>query len=300
MIKEWIAEYKPKNEDEILDALREIMQEITLAALSRTDFFEKAAFYGGTALRIFYGLDRFSEDLDFSLLKADEGFTLEPYFSAILTEFEALGIKVRIKEKEKAKRSPIESAFLKTETIWKELVLEDILKQTGVKSNKPIKIKIEVDRNPPLGFQTEEKLLIRPFSFYVRCFKLPSLFAGKLHALLYRKWNNRVKGRDWYDLEWYIKKGIPLDAAHFLLRAQDTKDWKVEIITNEQILELINHKIESVSFTNVKADVIRFIKDENVLSIWSAKYFKDLVEKMKFENSSSDESTQSITLSKSV
>jgi predicted nucleotidyltransferase component of viral defense system len=288
MIKEWIAEYKPKNEDEILDALREIMQEITLAALSRTDFFEKAAFYGGTALRIFYGLDRFSEDLDFSLLKADEGFTLEPYFSAILTEFEALGIKVRINEKEKAKRSSIESAFLKTETIWKELVLEDILKQTGVKSNKPIKIKIEVDRNPPLGFQTEEKLLIRPFSFYVRCFKLPSLFAGKLHALLYRKWNNRVKGRDWYDLEWYIKKGIPLDAAHFLLRAQDTTDWNAEIITNEQILELINHKIESVSFTNIKEDVIRFIKDEKVLSIWSATYFKDLVEKMKFENSSSD------------
>lgn len=288
MIKEWIAEYKPKNEDEILDALREIMQEITLAALSRTDFFEKAAFYGGTALRIFYGLDRFSEDLDFSLMKADEGFTLEPYFSAILTEFEALGIKVRINEKEKAKRSSIESAFLKTETIWKELVLEDILKQTGVKSNKPIKIKIEVDRNPPLGFQTEEKLLIRPFSFYVRCFKLPSLFAGKLHALLYRKWNNRVKGRDWYDLEWYIKKGIPLDAAHFLLRAQDTTDWNAEIITNEQILELINHKIESVSFTNIKEDVIRFIKDEKVLSIWSAKYFKDLVEKMKFENSSSD------------
>jgi predicted nucleotidyltransferase component of viral defense system len=288
MIKEWIAEYKPKNEDEILDALREIMQEITLAALSRTDFFEKAAFYGGTALRIFYGLDRFSEDLDFSLLKADEGFTLEPYFSAILTEFEALGIKVRINEKEKAKRSSIESAFLKTETIWKELVLEDILKQTGVKSNKPIKIKIEVDRNPPLGFQTEEKLLIRPFSFYVRCFKLPSLFAGKLHALLYRKWNNRVKGRDWYDLEWYIKKGIPLDAAHFLLRAQDTTDWNAEIITNEQILELINHKIESVSFTNIKEDVIRFIKDEKVLSIWSAKYFKDLVEKMKFENSLSD------------
>jgi predicted nucleotidyltransferase component of viral defense system len=288
MIKEWIAEYKPKNEDEILDALREIMQEITLAALSRTDFFEKAAFYGGTALRIFYGLDRFSEDLDFSLLKADEGFTLEPYFSAILTEFDALGIKVRINEKEKAKRSSIESAFLKTETIWKELVLEDILKQTGVKSNKPIKIKIEVDRNPPLGFQTEEKLLIRPFSFYVRCFKLPSLFAGKLHALLYRKWNNRVKGRDWYDLEWYIKKGIPLDAAHFLLRAKDTTDWNAEIITNEQILELINHKIESVSFTNIKEDVIRFIKDEKVLSIWSAKYFKDLVEKMKFENSSSD------------
>lgn len=288
MIKEWIAEYNPKNEEEILDALQEIMQEITLAALSRTNFFEKAAFYGGTALRIFYGLDRFSEDLDFSLLKADEGFTLEPYFSAIHTEFESLGIKVSINEKEKAKRSSIESAFLKTETIWKEMVLEDVLKQTGVKSNKPIKVKIEVDRMPPLGFHTEEKLLIRPFSFYVRCFTLPCLFAGKLHALVYRKWKSRVKGRDWYDFEWYIKKGIPLDVGHFLCRAKDTRDWEAEFITREHILELLNHKIESLSFTNIKEDVIRFIKDENVLSIWSAKYFKDLVEKMKFENISAD------------
>ena len=286
MIKEWIAEYNPKNEEEILDALREIMQEITLAALSRTDFFEKAGFYGGTALRIFYGLDRFSEDLDFSLLDVDTEFTLEPYFSTILTEFESLGIKVSIKEKEKVKHSSIESAFLKTETIWKELVLEDIVKQTGVTSNKLIKIKIEVDRIPPLGFKTEEKLLIRPFSFYVRCFTRPCLFAGKLHALLYRKWNNRVKGRDWYDLEWYIKKGIPLDLGHFLSRAKDTGHWKAEEITREEIIELLKDKIDSVSFANIKEDVVRFIKDDNVLSIWSASYFKDLVEKMKFENTS--------------
>ena len=283
MIKEWIAEYSPKNEEEILDALREIMQEITLAALSRTDFFEKAGFYGGTALRIFYGLDRFSEDLDFSLLEVDEAFTLEPYFSAILTEFESLGIKVSIKEKEKVQQSSIESAFLKTETIWKELVLEDVVKQTGVTSNKPIKIKIEVDRRPPLGFNTEEKLLIRPFSFYVKCFTRPCLFAGKLHALLYRKWNNRVKGRDWYDLEWYIKKGIPLDVDHFLSRAKDTGDWEADVITRDQIIELLKNKIDSVAFSSIKDDVVRFIKDDQSLSIWSASYFKDLVEKMKFD-----------------
>ena len=286
MIKEWITEYNPKNEEEILDALREIMQEITLAALSRTDLFEKAGFYGGTALRIFYGLDRFSEDIDFSLMEVDEAFTLEPYFSAIHTEFESLGIKVSIKEKEKLQQSSIESAFLKTETIWKELVLVDVVKQTGVKSNKPIKIKIEVDRNPPLGFKTEEKLLIRPFSFYVRCFMRPCLFAGKLHALLYRKWNNRVKGRDWYDLEWYIKKGIPLDVDHFLYRAKDTGDWKAEKISREEIIELLLDKIDSVSFSNIKEDVVRFIKDDKVLSIWSTSYFKDLVENMKFENTS--------------
>jgi predicted nucleotidyltransferase component of viral defense system len=283
MIKEWIAEYKPRNEEEILAALREIMQEIALAGLSRTDFFEKAAFYGGTALRIFYGLDRFSEDLDFSLLETDHEFTLEPYFSAIQTEFEALGIKVSIKEKEKAQRTKVESAFLKTETIWNELVLEDIVKQTGVRSNKPVKIKIEVDREPPQGFETEEKLLIRPFSFYVKCFTRPCLFAGKLHALLYRKWNKRVKGRDWYDLEWYIKKGIPLDVGHFLSRAKDTGDWREAGITPEQIRELLRMKIDSVSFNPIKEDVVRFVKHDEMLALWKGSYFKDLIEKMRFK-----------------
>lgn len=283
MMKEWIAEYNPKNEEETLSALREIMQEIALAGLSRTDFFEKAAFYGGTALRIFYGLDRFSEDLDFSLLEPNPDFSLEPYFLAIVTEFEALGMTVSIREKDKKIQSSVESAFLKSETIWKELILEDIVKQAGIKSNKSIKIKIEVDRNPPLGFTTEEKLLLRPFSFYVKCFTLPSLFAGKMHALLFRKWKNRVKGRDWYDLEWYIRKGISLDINHFLQRARDTEDWQNEAITQEELLELFNQKIDSVSVDSIREDVIRFIKNDGKLNIWSAKYFKDLVERMKVE-----------------
>jgi predicted nucleotidyltransferase component of viral defense system len=283
MIKEWIATYNPKNEDETLSALREIMQEIALSGLSRTDFFERAAFYGGTALRIFYGLDRYSEDLDFSLLEPDADFSLEPYFSAIVTEFEAIGMTVSINEKDKKIKTTIESAFLKSETIWKELILEDIVKQAGIKSNKQIKIKIEVDRKPPLGFATEEKLLLRPFSFYVKCFTLPSLFAGKMHALLFRKWKNRVKGRDWYDLEWYIKNGVALDVSHFLQRAKDTGDWQAKTITQKQILELLNQKINTVSFDNIKDDVVRFIKDDKALKIWSPKYFNDLVTKLKFE-----------------
>jgi len=284
MIKEWIEEYSPQNEEEILSALREIMQEITLAGLSRTDFFEKAAFYGGTALRIFYGLDRYSEDLDFSLLKPDLDFSIEPYFKAILDEFKSLGLTVSIKEKEKTKQTAIDSAFLKAETIWQEIVLEDIIKETGVRSNKTLKIKIEVDRHPPLNFKTEEKLLLRPFSFYVKCYARPSLFAGKMHALLFRKWKTRVKGRDWYDLEWYIKKGIPLDVNHFLTRAKDTNDWKDDSISNEQIIKLLDAKIEAVSFSSIKEDIVRFIKDDDILNIWSPEYFKDLVEKIKFEN----------------
>lgn len=284
MIKEWIAEYNPQNEEEIISALREIMQEITLAALSRTNFFEKAAFYGGTALRIFYGLDRYSEDLDFSLLEYDSDFSIEPYFNAVLDEFKSLGLTVSIKEKKKTNQTAIDSAFLKAETIWQEIVLEDIIKETGVRSNKTLKIKIEVDRQPPLNFNTEEKLLIRPFSFYVKCFTQSSLFAGKMHALLFRKWKNRVKGRDWYDLEWYIKKGIPLDVTHFLARAVDTSDWQEKSISEKQIMELLYTKIDSVDFSSTRDDVVRFIKNDDALNIWSPKYFKDLVKKMKFEN----------------
>jgi predicted nucleotidyltransferase component of viral defense system len=284
MIKEWIGEYEPKNSEDVLSALREIMQEVALAGLSRTNFFEKAAFYGGTALRIFYGLDRFSEDLDFSLLKADPDFSLEPYFDAIVAEFESVGMKVSIREKNKKERTNIDSAFLKSETEWKELVLEDIVKQAGIKpTNRGMKIKIEVDRQPPPGFATEMKLLTRPFSFYVNCFDRPSLFAGKMHALLFRKWINRVKGRDWYDLEWYIKKGIPLDMHHFMLRAKDTGDWEGGELVPDDVMGLLHDKIKAVDFENVKADVIPFIKDDAVLNIWSDSYFLDLIEKLKFQ-----------------
>ncbi|MCH5597990.1 nucleotidyl transferase AbiEii/AbiGii toxin family protein [Niabella ginsengisoli] len=283
MIKEWLSQYKLQNQEQEEAALREVMQEIALAGLYRSGFFEKAAFYGGTALRIFYGLDRFSEDLDFSLLTINENFSLEPYLDAIITEFSAAGMQVVIREKKKTTHSNIESAFLKSETVWKELVLEDILPQTGVHSRPGIKIKIEVDRKPPLGFDTEEKLLLKPFSFYVKCFTLPSLFAGKMHALLFRKWQKRVKGRDWYDMEWYIKSGVPLHLDHFLLRAKDTHDLQTSSITPEKMRELLEQKIDDVSFDAIKDDIVRFIPDDHALRIWSPQYFKDLVKQMKFE-----------------
>lgn len=283
MIKEWIKKYKPQNKNEAEAALREIMQEVALAGLQRTGFFEKAAFYGGTALRIFYGLDRFSEDLDFSLLEVDPNFSLEPYFEGIITEFKAIGMTVSIKEKKKTPPSNIDSAFLKSETVWKELVLDDIIPQAGIQASPGIKIKLEVDREPPLGFETEEKLLLQPFSFYVKCFTLPNLFAGKMHALLFRNWKQRVKGRDWYDLEWYIKKGVPLDLHHFLLRAQDTGNWKEETASQDQVIHLLKDKIETVSFDGIREDIVRFIPDESILDIWSPAYFRDLVNKLKFK-----------------
>lgn len=173
---------------------------------------------------------------------------------------------------------------MKSETIWKELILEGIVAQFGTLSSRTVKIKIEVDRFPPLGFLTEEKLLLKPFSFYVKCFSLPDLFAGKMHALLYRKWKTRVKGRDWYDLEWYIKKGVPLHLGHFALRAQDTGDWAENSITPEQLKALLITKIDTVSFDRIKDDVVRFIQDDRSLAIWSPQYFKDLVDRLVFQS----------------
>lgn len=282
MIKDWMQEYKPENKSEAESALREIMQEVALAGLSRAGFFEKAAFYGGTALRIFYGLDRFSEDLDFSLLEKNADFSLEPFLEAIETEFSSLGMTVSIKEKKKTKQTNVDSAFLKSETIWRELVLESVIPQAGLSLVPSLKIKLEVDTEPPLGFETEEKLLLKPFSFYVKCFTAPDLFAGKMHALLFRKWQNRVKGRDWYDMEWYVRKGTPIRLDHFLQRAKESGDWKKPSITETEFIELVSNKIDNVSFENIKDDIIRFIPDETKLTIWSPEYFKALAAKFKF------------------
>ena len=282
MIKEWLEEYKPVNQEAAEQALREIMQEIALAGLQRSGFFEKAAFYGGSALRIFHGLQRFSEDLDFSLLEPKPGFLLEPYLKGIKTEFSALGVTVSIEEKSKTATTGVDSAFLKPDTISKELIIKEILPHESVKMRPSIKIKIEVDTTPPLGFSTEEKLLLKPFSFYVKCFTLPDLFAGKMHAFLFRKWKGRVKGRDWFDMEWYIRKGIPLNLDHLLIRSQDSGDWKAKLMTKEQFMDLLKNKIQSVSFNSIRDDVVRFIPDDKVIEIWSTQYFSDLVQKIRF------------------
>jgi predicted nucleotidyltransferase component of viral defense system len=284
MIKAWLESYKLSNRDETTQALREIMQQIALAGLYRMGFFEKAAFYGGTALRIFYQLDRFSEDLDFSLLQPDANFSFESYLPGLIKEFESLGLQVSVREKTKSNVSSIESAFLKSETIWRELVLENIIPQSGINQPVAIKIKLEVDKNPPLNFQAEEKLLLQPFSFYVKCLILPDLFAGKMHALLFRKWGTNVKGRDWYDLEWYIKKGVKLNLNHFLARAIDSGDWTKEKISEQELMTLVYEKINTVNMTRVKADISRFIANPDVLDLWSVKYFTDLTALLKIDN----------------
>ncbi len=284
MIKNWLESYSPSNREQATQALREIMQEVALAGLYRAGFFEKAAFYGGTALRIFYGLNRFSEDLDFSLLKANPNFSINGYLPAIVQEFEALGMQVSIKEKQKAILTNIDSAFLKSETIWKELVLESVVPQQELRQTARIKIKLEIDTIPPMGFETEEKLLLKPFSFYVKCFSISDLFAGKMHALLYRKWKDNVKGRDWYDMEWYIRKGVKLNLTHLVSRAIDSGDWNEKEMNISQFHQLLKTKIDLVNFSRIKDDIRRFIPDASVLDIWNAQYFHDLTSQIKVDS----------------
>ena len=217
-----LKKYNLKSEIELINALKEIFQEITLLGLYRGGFFNKAAFYGGTSLRILYGLERFSEDLDFSLLEKNKSFDMEKYFPSIVNEFEALGIEVSLNKKSKSNETNIESAFLKNDTSIHTLNIE-AKGLEDIHNGRRIKIKLEVDTNPPLKFQTESKTLLLPMTFNIRTMTLPNLYAGKMYALLFRNWKTRVKGRDWFDFEWYVKNNIPLNLSFM---SKNERKWK--------------------------------------------------------------------------
>lgn len=253
-------------------ALREVMQEIALAGLQRGGFFERAAFYGGTCLRIFHGLPRFSEDLDFSLLAPDRKFTLLPYFEAMRAEFSAFGFDVEITAHEKAVDSAIVSAFVKPGTS---------IHHVQVRGQRALKIKFEVDTDPPPGFATEDRLLVQPYSFYAKCYALPDLHAGKMHALLFRRWQNRVKGRDWFDFEWYVRNAVPLHLAHLAQRARQSGDWGGATMTQADLKTLLQQRIQTLDIDQARADVRPFLRDASTLDIWSTRYFHDLAAKVK-------------------
>jgi predicted nucleotidyltransferase component of viral defense system len=269
-----LSRYEVRTKDERNNATHEIMQQITLAGLYKAGFFNRAAFYGGTCLRIFHGLQRFSEDMDFSLLQADENFRLEDYFDAIIVEFQSLGREVTITRKEKKTKTNVESAFLKDTTEIYNLAFS---------TEKNIKIKIEVDTQPPSGFDTEHKLLLLPFSFMVRCYTLPDLYAGKMHALLFRQWKSRVKGRDWYDFEWYVRNSVPLHFEHLQARTEQISEISKETFTKEVFKEMLKEKITKTDINAVKNDVRPFLKNPAEMEIWSTEYFLQLVEMIRFE-----------------
>lgn len=249
---------------------QEVMQRIALAGLHRGGFFGHAAFYGGTCLRIFHNLPRFSEDMDFSLIEKRDDIHLEDYFPSIIEEFKLAGHEVNIVKKEKKIFGRVESAFLKENT-----EAYDIKFQT----KKTVKVKIELDTDPPLGFGTEQKLMMRPMSFMTRCVTLPDLYAGKLHALLYRAWAHRIKGRDWFDFEWYVRYNIPLDFNHLQARILE---FNGEELSKETFLERLREKLATTDIDLVKTDVKNYITDASILDIWSNDYFVSLVDRIRF------------------
>ena len=266
-----LSRYELTTEQQKRNAIFEVNQQIILAGLYAGGFFESAAFYGGTCLRIFHGLQRFSEDMDFSLLAPDENFDFSKYFQPIVDAFALVGREVEITKKDKKSFGKVESAFLKDNTD-----VYDVTFQT----EKSIKIKIEVDTNPPLNFTTEQKLLLQPHSFMTRCFTLPDLFAGKMHALVYRAWKNRVKGRDWYDFEWYVRHNIPLDFGHL---AERCKQFNSEDIAPESFKARLIERLSTADIKQVKEDVLPFVRDPKELAIWSNDYFVQLAEMVKLE-----------------
>ena len=271
MFEQMVSSYQMVTDKDRRNAMYEVMQKITLAGLYRGGFFDKAAFYGGTCLRIFHNMERFSEDMDFSLLVADESFKIEHYFPAIIEEFHLVGREVEITKKDKTRFSKVDSAFLKDDTDVYDVV---------VKTEKSLKIKIEVDTQPPLQFQTEHKLLLRPYSFMTRCFTLPNLYAGKMHALVFRTWKNRVKGRDWYDFEWYVRHNIPLDFTHL---AERCKQFNNENITPELFKEKLIERLSTADIKQVKEDVLPFMRNPKELDIWSNDYFVQLAGMVRIE-----------------
>ena len=271
-----LSRYDITTEQHKRNAIFEVNQQMILAGLYAGGFFESAAFYGGTCLRIFHGLQRFSEDMDFSLLAQDDKFDFTKYFPAIIDAFAMVGREVEIKKKDKKNFGKVESAFLKDNT--------DVYDVT-FRAEKSIKIKIEVDTCPPLNFQTEQKLLLQPYSFMARCFTLPDLFAGKMHALVYRAWKNRVKGRDWYDFEWYVRHNIPLDFDHL---AERCKKFNNENITPELFKEKLIERFSTTDIKQVKEDVLPFVRNPKELDIWSNDYFVQLVGMMRYDHEETD------------
>lgn len=266
-----LSAYDLSTEQQKRNAVFEVNQQVILAGLHNGGFFDVASFYGGTCLRIFHGLQRFSEDMDFSLLTPNDNFDFTKYFQPIIDEFVLVGREVNIKKKEKKNFGKVESAFLKDTTD-----VYDISFQT----DKSIRIKIEVDTQPPMNFRTEQKLLLLPHSFMTRCFTLPDLFAGKMHALIYRAWKNRVKGRDWYDFEWYVRHNVPLSFNHLAERALQ---FNGEVLEKESFILRLKEKLASANINQVKSDVLPFVKNPHELDIWSNDYFIQLADLMRFE-----------------
>jgi predicted nucleotidyltransferase component of viral defense system len=275
VIRQMLAAYDRRRVEDYGRALRDILQQIALLGLWRVKFFEKAAFYGGTALRILHGMDRFSEDLDFSLLRPMPGFRLSQYTRGIETEIRSYGFDVQVTSRPTHPMKPVQSAFLKADTLSHLFLIEaeqDVLRM--VPRGQVLKIKVEVDTDPPGEFETETAFLLRPIPFSVRAYSLPDLFAGKMHAVLCRRWKSRVKGRDWYDFVWYVTHHPELHLAHLQSRMRQTGHLEPEESLTDDLFRIrLSEVIGRLDVEQARREVEPFVETPASLTVWSRDFF---------------------------
>ena len=273
-IRSMIERRSPQSPADWSRALREVLQETALTGLWRTGFFDRAAFYGGTALRLFYGLDRFSEDLDFTLLSPDPEWRLQDRLDGLRAEIEAFGFTVEITPKNE---NAVESAFIKANTRFNLIQIEAPSEATESGSpNRLVKVKLEIDTDPPGKILTETKTLLEPFPFSVRVVAPPGLFAGKMHACLGRSWKTRVKGRDWYDFLFFIARGVPMDLMHLDARMRQSGHWtESRPLSTADARTLLADRIEGIDWKKAAEDVLPFVRDPRALDLWSTDLFRE-------------------------
>ncbi len=282
IIEQMLAQHKSETLGDKKNSIKEVVQEIILCGLSRAGFFQTAAFYGGTALRIFHGLDRFSEDLDFSLLASDPDFRLDQYLPVLEKELGAYGFHFKAEAKVKTNDSDVLSAFVKGNT--REHILlcyADENLARSVVGSELIKVKFEVDTTPPpyAGFERQFRLL--PIPYEINLYDMPSLFAGKLHAVICRSWKSRIKGRDLYDYVFYLSNGTPVNLKHLNARLMDSGfDGAGKDLTLSEIKEILYRRFESIDYVQAKNDVLPFIRDPASLDMWSNEFFRSITNKL--------------------
>lgn len=282
IIEQMLKHYNIKNTSDEINSLKEIIQEIILSGLSRGGFFKEAAFYGGTALRIFYNLDRFSEDLDFALIMPNKDFDLSKYFNFIETEVKSYGLNLEINTKKKDKDSNITSAFLKGDTL--EHILKFFPNEQTHKFNqilKDIKIKIEIDINPPTGAEYEMEYKLLPSPHQIRLYNKESLFAGKIHAILCRNWKTRTKGRDLYDYIFFLANKTPVNLTLLKNKLIDSNFIKPTDEFNIEILkDMLIKKFKEINYKESKEDVLPFINDVDSLNLWDSDFFINITKNL--------------------
>ena len=283
IIEQMLSKYEIKNLNDEINALKEIIQEIVLSGLSRGGFFDEAAFYGGTALRIFYNLDRFSEDLDFALLSPNKDFDISKYFSYVEKELKAYDLNLEVSTRNKNINSNITSAFLKGDT--KEHILKFFPGNSNHTYNqtlKDIKIKFEVDINPPLGATYGMRYKLLPSPHQVKLYDKTSLFAGKIHAILCRNWNIRVKGRDLYDYIFFLSNNVEVNVELIRNKLVASKYINENDVFNIDVLKgMLKSKFSEINYNDAKEDVLPFIRDTDSLNMWSKDFFVNITEDLK-------------------